>query len=532
MKRFLLASTVLLASPALATEYVTDTTFDNSANLSVVSGCAYGTGELIATAVLGRCAYKNVVAVHKGDHIKYTVTIRNYASGSLQVLAVAPPATASGANVPVTDGTNGAIAIPDNFPTTSGLIAPETHPADDSTEAVGAFRFSCSGMPKFIADDPMVYPGKPGASHPHMEVGNMGFNANSTERSLRTSGTSNCGSRRYPVMRNAYWMPAAENGDGDLVPPYFQNFYYKVLPASNAACGFPDATHIGYCIPLPRSLRYLSGFNMATMSGGPTNGDPLGDAGNLVYECRQRGDQSTRNATANGSYTTIAAVVAAGCPAGDILYIAMNGMSCWNGTQVDSADHRTHMAWPTGGNVSVSWTSLGVAQIPESTRACPTTHPYKIPTFAWQAYFVTDASFAAGKWHLSSDDGMGMAAGTTLHMDYWASWSPAWQDMWHQHCINEHRTCSGGTDGVNYSFGGTPGTTGDHAKVQVVSITTLGRSRRLHANGTYTGEIIAAGDGQISLYSPDGLTAKIDDWRMDTVTKVNKATGTTHHTTH
>lgn len=532
MKRFLLASTALLASPAIATEYVTDTTFDNPANLSVVSGCAYGTGELIATAVLGRCAYKNVVAVHKGDHIKYTVTIRNYSSGSLQILAVAPPAAAGGSNVSVTDGINGALAISDNFSTNLGLAAPvETHPADDSTEVIGAFRFSCSGMPKFIADDPMVYHGKPGVSHPHMVVGNMGFNANSTERSLRVSGTSNCGSRRYPVQRSAYWMPAVENGDGDMEVPFFQNFYYKGFPGGNPACqGAPDATHIGICVPLPRSLRYLMGFNMQTMSGGSTAASPEGD--NFGYECRQRASQGNRDPVANGSYRTIDAAVAAGCPAGAILYVFMGGMSCWDGTHLDTVDHRSHMAWPNGPGVTFSWTILGVPQTPGVVAACPVTHPYKLPVFSWQAFFITDASFAAGKWHLSSDDGMGMANGTTLHMDYWASWSPAWQDMWHPNCIDGHRSCSGGTDGVSKSFGGTPGLDGSVAKLQVVPIATLGRSHRLKANGTYTGEIIAAGDGQISLYSPDGLTAKIDNWRMDSVTKVNKATVTTHHTTH
>ena len=53
-------------------------------------------------------------------------------------------------------------------------------------------------------DDPIVFPGKAGASHQHTFVGNRTTDASSTYDSLRAGGTS-C-TRRADTA--AYWVPA------------------------------------------------------------------------------------------------------------------------------------------------------------------------------------------------------------------------------------------------------------------------------------------------------------------------------------
>jgi hypothetical protein len=45
--------------------------------------------------------------------------------------------------------------------------------------------------------------------------------------------------------------------------------------------------------------------------------------------------------------------------------------SCWDGVNLDSPDHKSHVAYPKQGAASFSGTSVG--------GDCPSTHPVKIP---------------------------------------------------------------------------------------------------------------------------------------------------------
>ena len=72
------------------------------------------------------------------------------------------------------------------------------------------------------ADDPIVFFGKPGASHDHSFVGNTGTNASSTLDTLLASGTT-C---QRPGDTAAYWMPTLYV-DGQPVTPNHAQIYYR-----------------------------------------------------------------------------------------------------------------------------------------------------------------------------------------------------------------------------------------------------------------------------------------------------------------
>lgn len=543
----LAALTCLFNQAAQATELVSDPTLTVNPITSMGTNWSHGSGKIVAAGVTGTRA-AIAVTVPKGTRIRYSVTIANRSAGSLRVVVGSPSMGSTGSNVPVTDGSNGELAIPDNFTTSLGLYTSgvETHPADNSTEGVGAFRFFCQGG-FFGRFDPLLQQGVEGGSHGHKFNMNTGVTPNTTYESLRRSGGTTCGNNSYPVQRSGYWTPWMLNGVGAIVMPFAEQFYYKEYPNGYPACGAaPDATHIGICVPIPNGLRYVAGYNMGSMTGGPT--DPA-EASHFVFACRDKdstGWGTKHSAVANEYYQTMEALVAAGCPANAVLFVGMEGPSCWNGTLVDSTNHKSHVSFPAVGtenvdwwNVSIPWTINGVAQTPEAAPSCPTTHPYKIPTFAWQEFFLTDDSFAAGKWRLSSDEAMTteVAAGTTLHMDYWEGWSPTWKAMWHQGCINEHRSCSGGIDGVGNAFidpSGSvlPNANGDITQYSYRPLPRTGESRPLETNGTFTGELTAATGDSIYLYSPDGFVGEVTDWSMDTLTPVNRRNGTTEHETH
>ena len=286
-------------------------------------------------------------------------------------------------------------------------------PRSETAGVEGAFRFSCE--PSHNAyDDPIVYPGQPGKAHLHTFFGNTGTNANSTYQSLRTSGESSCNNL---LNRSAYWIPAMMNGSGRVVMPNMIGIYYKRAPQGSKFCAPPYAQA---CLPLPRGLRYLFGYNM----NDPARSDPK-----LMrwFNCDGPGAVS-------GRFATMAEALR-GCPAGARLGAIIVGPNCWNGKQLDTPDHRSHMAYQ-------DWGDWGYPR-------CPSTHPYLLPFFEASAWYTNDGT--AGAWHFSSDRMAGMPnlpAGTSFHADWFGAWDDITQNTWTANCIDKSLSCTGGDLGM------------------------------------------------------------------------------------
>lgn len=359
---------------------------------------------------------------------------------------------------PLPIDTTGEAPILDNFdgsamleatwygPTGRGGIAPT--PVDP----VGAFRFFC-GPGQILRDDPIANPGQPGVAHPHQFIGNISANAHSTYQSLRTAGGSTCDNRSTPdkaFNRSSYWMPAMLDGSGSVVPPDYALVYYKRIPKGHPSCGAPDTTHIGFCTDMPNGIRFIFGYDMKTMTGGPMQ-IPSWDRDAMTFDCEVRHGGGAQ--AVPGIFHNIAEVVAAGCPVGTHLKISIGPPTCWDGKNLDVADHRSHVVYADGPFV-----------VSAGERACPPTHPYYLPNLAYQWYFTTNSTFTAGKWRLSSDDmmsqmmGKTVIPGSTLHMDYFEAWSPTIKAEFHAYCINLHRNCNNGDlgNGVQMKEAGVP----------------------------------------------------------------------------
>jgi len=348
-------------------------------------------------------------------------------SSNTSATVVTPPAPPPPppAAVVIAASVAGEADIADNFDTSAWLEPGEAPHA--SPDPVGAFRFTCLAG-QVSRDDPIVYPGQPGKSHLHQFFGNTGTNANSTYQSLRTTGGSTCTrSTDVSPQRSAYWMPAMLDGAGNVVKPDWINTYYKRAPASDPRCAVTtDPAVTGKCIEMPNGLRFILGYNMATGTGGPTDMNSL-DSWAMGFDCVT----SDFNGTSyTGIKHTITDIIATGkCPINAWLRVYLTFPACWDGKNLDTPDHRSHMAFGT--NVG-----------------CPADHPYAIPEIAIQAFFRTDANFLAGKWHLASDEMMpGTVPGATLHMDYWEAWSRPMKDLWNANCIDGHLSCSAGNVG-------------------------------------------------------------------------------------
>jgi hypothetical protein len=187
-------------------------------------------------------------------------------------------------------------------------------------------------------DDPIVFPGKPGASHDHTFVGNPSTNAFTTTESL-LSATTAC---KVPADRSAYWMPTMFNGDTPVIPNFPQVIYYK--------SGVIDYTSVR---PFPTGLRYVVGSPSATAQ-------QFLDGSEKGWEC---GD----------SYSN--PDIPAWCPPGTQLNVRYQAPSCWDGKHLDSPDHKSHMAYPVDGR-------------------CTTSHPVAVPMVEFKMAFPVDGDMS------------------------------------------------------------------------------------------------------------------------------------------
>lgn len=303
----------------------------------------------------------------------------------------------------------------------SGEAAPSGRP-----DVVGAFRFICQPG-HVLRDDPIVFPGQPGKSHLHQFFGNTTANAFSTYGSLRVKGDSTCNNM---LNRSAYWIPAMLDGKGKVVRPDYVSIYYKRLPASDPNCQIMAKA----CVALPRGMRYVFGYNMAT-----------GESAHFYFDCN--------GPTGISGHFPDIVTAAKGCPVGNRLGAVINGPDCWDGRNLNSTDHRKHVSY--GGYGSIG------------RYHCPSSHPYMIPAFTLGAWYEVDKNLdtsgewapGTSTWSLASDAMPGMPVmrpGSTLHGDWLGAWDDGVMQMWMENCINKLLTCNGGDLGNGLQMKGRP----------------------------------------------------------------------------
>lgn len=291
------------------------------------------------------------------------------------------------------------------YPDLDELIPSNPGPAGDG---VGAFRTECD-YSHMNFDDPIVYPGRPGASHLHVFFGNTGTDASSTDASIATSGNSTC--EGGIANRSAYWVPALIDtrtnapiephnpsaGGGD---PEFMSYYKRGY--------FPGITN-EMIQNIPQGLRIISGATTFASA------DPYPGLGQWARE------RSTTWSCNGSSGNTIPS----GCAGAQRLDLSVAFPQCWDGVNLDSADHRSHMAWP-------------------AQNGCPASHPVVLPQLTVNVHYEIPAGTdPARDWRLSSDmyDPATGAPGASLHSDFIAGWDPGHFDRAMDTCVRAGNTC-------------------------------------------------------------------------------------------
>ena len=277
----------------------------------------------------------------------------------------------------------------------------EIAPASD----IGAFRTGCQ-VTKFAFDDPIVFPGQPGKSHLHTFFGNTGIDAYTTSTTLASTGNSTC--RGGTINRSSYWVPSMidTRTGAPLAPLLESNFYYKT----------------GYALPpsaiseVPVGLRMISG---------DAKGSPTAPSSAASYSCVWDGGNSNWQKSIPD------------CPVSGTSWLIMgiDFPQCWDGVNLDSPDHKSHMTNPIGGGVNHN-------DYANNHQACPATHPVALPQIAYQILYPVKVAGETKHWRLSSDNyDLTQPGGYSGHGDYMMAWKPEIVKIWTQKCDREQKDC-------------------------------------------------------------------------------------------
>ncbi|MGW6441748.1 DUF1996 domain-containing protein [Lentzea sp. NPDC055074] len=292
--------------------------------------------------------------------------------------ATATPTSAAGTTTPPPAGTTTA---PAETTKAAAPLKPQ-EPIPPNAVRVAEFVAECPFTHR-LPDDPIVLPNLPGASHMHSFFGNDSTNAHSDVTSL-SKAKSTCSPK---VDLSSYWVPTFLV-DGQPVEPTGTTFYYLGEGVRD------DVT--ARIQPLPYGLRIVAGNAKATAPD---------DSTRSRWSCLHAGHVGSSKDFVN-------------CPAGTMIESYLDFPQCWNGKDLDSADHKSHMAYPVAGD-------------------CPSTHPVPVPKLRQVLRYP--ASGDPARFKLSSGPGF------TMHGDFFNVWPEAEMAQRVRDCINRIVKC--GPDG-------------------------------------------------------------------------------------
>ena len=272
-----------------------------------------------------------------------------------------------------------------------------------STPGEASTRFTCQ-LATMAHVDPIVFPGDSTSSHLHMQFGNTGFSAYSTSATLLNSGNSTC--LGGTLNRTAYWVPALyDTKDGHIIVPEAAFVYYK-----SGYLVDPTKTQ-----PMPNGLHIIAGNKNST------TWQYVDPTYVLFWECEQ---------TALGLSGTIPQ-----CATGDVMRLVVGFPQCWDGVNLDSPDHQSHMAYASRAGV------------------CPSTHPVQVPTISEIFRWKVQPGDNPSSWRLTSDMySASMPGGLSAHADWMTGWDPATMQALITNCFRTQLDCGVGGIGGGRSL--------------------------------------------------------------------------------
>jgi len=250
----------------------------------------------------------------------------------------------------------------------------------DSGVETAAFRTVCN--PSHMANnDPIVYPNQEGASHHHTFFGNTSTDHKTNLVNLPQVGNSTCAGGI--ANRSSYWVPSMiDTSTNAPIKPDYLLVYYKTNSPKKVK-------------QLPKGLRMIA--------------KPHSEGLKTRYTC-------------NENYGTRSFDKIANCKRGSTMEYQLEFPGCWDGKNLDSPDHISHLAY--GG-----WTS------------CPSSHPVHIPVVTFNVTYKVKTNNTKN-WRLASDK-TGESSGYSVHGDWVNGWDAKIAKVWTERCLKAGKDCHG-----------------------------------------------------------------------------------------
>ncbi|KAI1424331.1 hypothetical protein F5Y12DRAFT_797301 [Xylaria sp. FL1777] len=273
--------------------------------------------------------------------------------------------------------------------------------------AQGMMRFSCSQL-TIERLDPLVNPGVVMSPHVHQVVGGNSFQASMNPSTHDLVSNSTCTSCTFSEDFSNYWTAVmyfrARNGTYKRVPQF-----------SNVGLRAVGGITVYYIPPYDGKTNvtaFKEGFRM--LVGDAALQTPQGMQRQLCHRCYTTADNAgvagiSGGAPCTGSDTQ--SFPAEPCVGG--IRTTITFPTCWDGKNVDSPDHKSHVSYPKSGTF-------------ESVGQCPSTHPVRLPQLMYEVMWDTRPFNDPDLW---PEDGSqpfvwstGDGTGFSQHGDYIFGW--------------------------------------------------------------------------------------------------------------
>ncbi|KAK4163136.1 hypothetical protein QBC43DRAFT_345307 [Cladorrhinum sp. PSN259] len=233
-------------------------------------------------------------------------------------------------------------------------------------------RFSCSQL-VIERTDPLVNPGVMPSPHTHQIVGGNSFNVTMDPNRMDPSTESTCTSCTYTEDFSNYWtaslyFKSPENGSYKLVPqqPNFRGIDNEMQPKGGGLTIY-YMTPFGTSVSNQKVTAFKPGFRM--LAGSPSIRNSSIAFPGICHRCNGNGEgfrPCDEKDTLSFPYKP--------CPKG--IRASVIFPSCWDGKNLDSPDHSSHMAYSPG-----SPTLAGAN--------CPASHPVRVPQLMYEINWDT-----------------------------------------------------------------------------------------------------------------------------------------------